>query len=62
MRIIELVIELDKLACRAAKRKVVCRSWERNRCGQRGGKVEIRESYPTKDGKVNVIPQEGGAT
>jgi hypothetical protein len=34
MRIMELVIELDELACGAAKRKVVCRGWERKRRSQ----------------------------
>jgi hypothetical protein len=54
MRIMELVIELDELACGAAKRKVVCRSWERKKCGQRGGRVEIRsdKAIPLKRKRV----------
>jgi hypothetical protein len=34
MRIMELVIELDELACGAAEREAVCRGWERKRRGQ----------------------------
>ena len=34
MSIMEFVIELDELACGAAKCKVVCRGWERKRRSQ----------------------------